>query len=116
MCWFFEMIGISDDTSGDDPHTICDFKTFKLQNRMNLNSVIQALPKTAVDTLVTAGILDRTVDPAALSATPIVDHIGTSWQAPVIAVASSVIIQLTLKLGKFLIGVLTKKLSPKPVL
>lgn len=72
----------------------------------------QTAVKTSIDTLGTTGIIASQLPPSVIEQTPMMDHLGTSWQAPVIGLASSVIIQLALKGAKFLIGLLTKKMSP----
>lgn len=71
---------------------------------------------TAVDTAGTSAILLDKLPPSVIEQAPMMDQISHSWQAPVIAVASSVLIQLALKGAKFLIGLLSKKLSPKATL
>lgn len=71
------------------------------------------LGKTAIDTAATTSIIASKLPPSVIEQTPIVDQFGTAWQAPVIGLASSVIIQLAIKGAKLLIGLLTKKISPK---
>jgi hypothetical protein len=69
--------------------------------------------KTAIDTVGTTSIIASQLPPSVIEQTPIIDQFGASWQAPVIGLASSVIIQLAIKGAKFLVGLLSKKISPK---
>ena len=67
------------------------------------------LIKTAVDTLGTTGIITSTLPPGTIEQTGFVQSIQTGWQAPLIGLASSVIIQLVFE-G---LNWLKKKLSAK---
>lgn len=77
---------------------------------MNLQS---PLFTTVIDTAGTSAVLLDKLPSSVIEQTPMIDQIGHAWQAPVIAVASSVIIQLALKGAKFLIKLISNKIAPK---